>query len=298
MIKFFQTIKQHPDYFKQLTCKNMLFTQYDCPQEERKEIFFVECSYIAYVISGKRIFHKLEKSWDLSEGKAVFVKRGTHIAEKLDGEGWCVMVFFIPDTYLVEFFQHNRPALAFDSATANIADHVLPLEINDLSQSFFYSMIPYFSQTPAPHEDLLELKFRELLFSILSNSQNQPLLSHLNSISNGGSYSLQAIMENNFMSNLSLEEYAKLACKSLPTFKRHFQAVYKDTPASWIKKRRIQYAASMLQRSDLSIKDLAYECGFENHTHFNRVFKEITGHSPLEFKKLHYPVLSKTEPQG
>lgn len=263
----------------------MLFTQYDCPQVERKENFFIECSYIAYVISGRRIFHKLEKTWDLSEGVSVFVKKGTHIAEKLGGDGWCVLVFFIPDVYLVQFFQQNKNSFKFSDAITNTSDHVLPLEINDVSQSFFYSMIPYFAQTPPPHEGLLELKFKELLFSILSNNQNHHLLTLLKTLASEDYYTLQAIMENNFASNLSLEQYAQLACKSLPTFKRHFQAAYNDTPASWIKKRRIQYASDLLQSSVSSIKDIAYKCGFENHTHFNRIFKEIKGVSPLTFRK-------------
>ena len=172
MINLYQAVKQHPGYFKQLQCREMLFTQYDCPQVERKENFFIECSYIAYVISGRRLFHKLDKTWDLSEGVSVFVKKGTHIAEKLGGDGWCVMVFFIPDNYLAQFFQQNRSNLKFDTTIKSITDHVLPLEVNEISQSFFYSMIPYFTQTPPPNEDLLELKFKELLFSLLSNNQN------------------------------------------------------------------------------------------------------------------------------
>jgi AraC family transcriptional regulator, exoenzyme S synthesis regulatory protein ExsA len=285
MINLYQTVKQHPGYFKQLQCKEMLFTQYDCPQAERKETFFIECSYIAYVISGRRIFHKLGKTWDLSEGVSVFVKKGIHIAEKLGGDGWCVLVFFIPDNYLVQFFQQNKNSFAFNSAVTDATDHVLPLEINEVSKSFFYSMIPYFSQTPPPHEDLLELKFKELLFSILFNNQNLSLLSHLNTLASENYYRLQTIMEANFTSNLSLEQYALLACKSLPTFKRHFQATYHDTPASWIKKRRVQFASDLLHSSGSSIKDIAYECGFENHTHFNRVFKELKGVTPLAFRK-------------
>ncbi|MFT3946453.1 MAG: AraC family transcriptional regulator [Agriterribacter sp.] len=285
MINLYQAVKQHSGYFKQLQCRGLLFTQYDCPQAERKESFFIECSYIAYVISGRRIFHKLGKTWDLCEGVSVFVKKGTHIAEKLGGDGWCVLVFFIPDDYLAQFFRQNCNSLMSDKNKATIADHILPLKISNISQSFFYSMLPYFSQTPPPHEDLLELKFKELLFSILSNNQNPSLLAYLNTLANENYYTIQAIMESNFTSNLSLEQYAQLACKSVATFKRHFQTVYHDTPANWIKKRRIQYAEDLLHSSVSPIKDIAYECGFENHTHFNRIFKELKGITPLAFRK-------------
>jgi len=63
MINLYQTIKSSPGYFKQLVCQDLLFTQYDCPQTRRKESFFNECNYIAYILKGKRIFHKGNQSW-------------------------------------------------------------------------------------------------------------------------------------------------------------------------------------------------------------------------------------------
>ena len=77
MINLYQTLKSFPDHFRQLTCRDLLFTNYDCPQTEKKESFFIECNFIAFVLSGRRIFHKGDKSWDLHEGVCVFVKKGT-----------------------------------------------------------------------------------------------------------------------------------------------------------------------------------------------------------------------------
>ena len=45
-------------------------------------------------------------------------------------------------------------------------------------------MLPYFSQTPPPPENLLELKFKELILSLLSNKKNERFLSYLNNLSN------------------------------------------------------------------------------------------------------------------
>ena len=82
MINLYEVLKNYPNLSKQLNCKGLLFTQYDCPQAERKEQFFIECNHIAYVISGKRIFHKDRKTWDLSEGVCVFVKKGHILLKK------------------------------------------------------------------------------------------------------------------------------------------------------------------------------------------------------------------------
>ena len=284
MISLYEILKNYPNLSRQLNCKGMLFTQYECPQVEQKERFYIECNFIAYVISGRRIFHKNKKMWDVNEGTCVFVKKGTHISEKEGDDGWCVMVFFIPDDFLKQLINENRKSLPLSNLPEAAVDHVLPLNVNDISHSFFFSMLPYFGQTPPPPENLIELKFKELVLSLLSNKENKRFLSYLNNLSNDKHSSMEEIMQNNFTFNLTLTEYAKLASKSVPTFIRDFKKIFKETPAKWVVKKRLQLATELLQNTSLNIGDVAYECGFENPTHFSRLFKEKMGESPLQYK--------------
>jgi len=284
MINLYETLRYFPSMSRQLHCKDLLFTNYDCPQSEVKERFFIECNYIAYVISGKRIFHKNQKTWDLKEGVCVFVKKGTHIAEKEESEGWCVMVFFIPDNFLKQLINENRKSLHLINLPEAAIDHVLPLDVNELSKSFFFSMLPYFSQIPAPPENLLELKFKELVLSLLSNKKNSRFLSYLNSLSNDRNPSIEDVMQSNYAFNLTIAEYARLTCKSIPTFKRDFKKVFKDTPAKWVMNKRLSLAVELLQNTPLTVGEISFECGFENPTHFSRVFKEKMGTAPLQFR--------------
>lgn len=284
MINLYEALRNFPALSRQLHCKGMLFTQYECPQATLKEKFYVECNYIAYVISGRRIFHKNSKSWDLREGTCVFVKKGTFIAEKPEGEEWCVMVFFIPDAFVKQLIKEHKDSLTLANLPGAEQEYILPLEVNDLSRSFFFSMLPYFSQTPPPPENLVELKFKELVLSLLSNKQNHRLLSWFNESGNGKYPALEEIMQNNYTFNLTLEEYARLACQSVSTFKREFKKAFKETPAKWITKRRLHLAVELLENTSLSIGEIGFECGFENQTHFSRLFKEKMGISPLQFR--------------
>ena len=85
--------------------------------------------------------------------------------------------------------------------------------------------------------------------------------------------------------NSTLAEYAKLTCKSIPTFKRDFKKIFNDTPAKWVMKKRLNLATDLLENTPLSIGEITFECGFENQTHFSRVFKEKMGVSPSQFRK-------------
>jgi AraC-like DNA-binding protein len=147
-------------------------------------------------------------------------------------------------------------------------------------------MLPYFNQPPPP-ESLLELKFKELVLSLLFNKKNEQFLSYLNNLSNDKNPSMEEIMQHNFAFKLSLTDYAKLACKSIPTFKRDFKKVFNDSPAKWVMKKRMALASELLQNTDQTVSAISFECGFENQTHFSRVFKEKSGLSPLQFRQTH-----------
>jgi AraC-like DNA-binding protein len=180
--------------------------------------------------------------------------------------------------------RENRSSLPLNHPAEVGSDHVLTLAVDDLSKSFFLSMLPYFAQSPPPPENLVELKFKELILSLLANKSNANLLSYLAQISNERGPSIEEVMRKNFNFNLTIGDYAKLACKSVPTFNREFKKIFRDSPARWILARKLALASELLENTSLSITDVCYECGFENQTHFSRVFKDKMQMSPLKFR--------------
>jgi AraC family transcriptional regulator, exoenzyme S synthesis regulatory protein ExsA len=284
MINLYEALKQFPPFSRRLTCRELLFTNYDCPQTNPREQFLIECSHIAYVLSGRRIFHKDGKKWELKEGSCVFIRNGVHVSEKPADDGWCVMVFFVPDHFLRQLFHEHRQNLSLAGLPAVPTEHIIPLDVNELSRSFFISMLPYFSQSPPPPENLLELKFKELVLSLLSNKNNKALLAYLEQLGQQRYPSLEEIMLNNYKFGLSISHYARLACKSVPVFKRDFKKIFHESPARWVLRKRLDLAGELLQNSTMTVSEVASECGFENPTHFSRVFKEKTGISPTQYR--------------
>ena len=55
--------------------------------------------------------------------------------------------------------------------------------------------------------------------------------------------------------------------------------------AEYIRKRRIDYAKTLLETTGMSVNDIAYATGFSDYTHFSRVFKKQCGISAREYKK-------------
>ena len=285
IVDLYTSVKEHPEYFRQLSCGDLLFTQYDCPQTGLRQDLFSAHNFIAFVLSGKRIFYLPGEKHVMTEGKCVFAKKGGWIAEKEPAESWCVLVFFIPDDYLRKFVREHRPQLSKAHSPAVQSRQMIDLDVNDTTRSFFYSMIPYFTQQPPPPESLLELKFKELLFNLLINPGNNPLLSWVNQLADCSKLPLQTIMEANYTYNLSILDFARISQRSIASFKREFSLVYQTTPGKWLIQKRLDYASLLLHTSSSPVNEIAFESGFENNTHFSRVFKEKFGVTPLQFRQ-------------
>jgi AraC-like DNA-binding protein len=54
----------------------------------------------------------------------------------------------------------------------------------------------------------------------------------------------------------------------------------------YLNRTRISKACALLKRSSMSVLEIAYAVGYNNLSHFNRVFKRIAGASPREFRRV------------
>lgn len=60
-----------------------------------------------------------------------------------------------------------------------------------------------------------------------------------------------------------------------------------DTPANIIRHSKLLEAKRILSNQGVSIKEVAYELGFDDPTYFTKYFKKGTGYTPKEFQKAH-----------
>ena len=96
----------------------------------------------------------------------------------------------------------------------------------------------------------------------------------------------------NYKKKIQLEEIAEVAGISPNSFCRYFKSKTRKTYSQFLLEIKIGQACKMLIESNLSIKELCYECGFNNFSSFHKYFKLITGLSPLSYKKEINPGIS------
>jgi AraC family transcriptional regulator, exoenzyme S synthesis regulatory protein ExsA len=151
--------------------------------------------------------------------------------------------------------------------------------------AYYESVIPHFHTSVKPSEDLLELKFRELLFNIIGNPANSELTCFLHSFVSPLANKIQPVIDANYCYNLNLDDYAKLCNRSLSSFKRDFHDAYGESPAKWLLNKRLDHALKLLSNSGKTIADISFESGFENSTHFSHAFRKHFGVSPMKYRQ-------------
>ncbi len=87
--------------------------------------------------------------------------------------------------------------------------------------------------------------------------------------------------------DMTVEQLADLAGFSKFHFERMFKSYMGISCYQYITKRRILMAKELLGDTDLSVMDIALQSGFFSLSTFNRVFKDVNGCSPTEFRKLY-----------
>jgi transcriptional regulator GlxA family with amidase domain len=65
---------------------------------------------------------------------------------------------------------------------------------------------------------------------------------------------------------------------------RIFKAEMKTSPARYAKVKRMEAAASLLETTYLSVKEIASQVGFHDQSHFVRDFRKQYGHTPTEYR--------------
>jgi AraC family transcriptional regulator len=85
--------------------------------------------------------------------------------------------------------------------------------------------------------------------------------------------------------DLSLEELAESVELSRAHFSQMFRKSTGQSPHQYVLRHRVQHAKQILRTGDLRVLDVAVTCGFKTQQHFARVFRQICGISPTEYRQ-------------
>jgi len=111
----------------------------------------------------------------------------------------------------------------------------------------------------------------------------------LPAVSTGASYEAfrrcKRYIDTHYLKLASLQELARALGIHKSRICQYFRAFSHDTPHRYLQRKKIHYAAGLLSRANIPVKEVAYEVGLEDPFHFSKVFKKILGVSPKRFQE-------------
>lgn len=95
---------------------------------------------------------------------------------------------------------------------------------------------------------------------------------------------LEYILQN-LSDEVTLDKLAEVSGYSLSHFKLKFKEQIGMPPAEYVILQKIKYAKQMIETTDMTVTELAYELGFSSSNYFSTVFKKILNVTPKQYKK-------------
>lgn len=154
----------------------------------------------------------------------------------------------------------------------------------ELIEKYISNLSIYLDNPSLIDEDLAILKFKELIMILLKTEGYRGVEHFFSNIFNPSKLEFTTIVENNIYNHLTMEELAFLTNKSLSSFKRFFKHTFQETPARYIKKKRLERAARLLTITDDLVSNIAYRCGYQDPSTFTNSFHEFSGQSPTQYR--------------
>ena len=99
-------------------------------------------------------------------------------------------------------------------------------------------------------------------------------------------------MDRAYAEPLNVRTVAAVAHLSEAHFTRSFRATFGETPHRYLQRRRVERSMFLLRETDRSITDICFDVGFTSLGTFSRMFREIVGETPSDYREEHGPLVA------
>lgn len=263
---------------------NKLDTSYSMPRKHEHNHYEVY-----YLVSGDRFYFIEDQIYHVHQGDLVFIAKGyihrTTDADNSVGSHARYVVYFTEDFLeqmlakaqlqeLLSCFYHEAKVIHLTVSQQNFMESLLKKMVSDYIQQH-------------PNKNLYQqILLVELL--LFANQLNFDLGPNYFSELNPTYHTIHKIIQyirKNYQEKLTLAKIAQQFYISPYYLSRMFKQVTGLTLTEYLNNTRIKAAQQLLLTTGLPISAISEQVGFESHTHFCRVFKQISSVSPMQYKK-------------
>lgn len=197
-----------------------------------------------------------------------------------------ITIQFSEDIFGEELLSKNQ----FSSIKSMLrrASHGLSFSLNSIMK--VYSTLD--SIASEPERFIQFLKTLYILYELSVSDDARVLASSVfahpeSATESGRIQKVKQYVNDHYAESLKLSDLAELVGMSPVSFSRFFHQRTGRTLSEYIVDIRLGFAARMLVDSPKNISEICYECGFNNLSNFNRIFKARRNCTPREFRAMY-----------
>lgn len=258
-----------------------------CGQLVKQEHFLhqrrnLDCFVLIYVTKGCLFIHQNDCDYQVQKHQFLVLQAFTeHFGyQKSEGELQYFWVhFYLPKNYSSSTHKppHTEQLCILPEYGSLPEKRRFPLLFNQLLDMAKNS----FSSSSWLLQHMLSVLLLELTEEYFySETEQQKLPEHI--------YRIQNWISDNYQRHLSVGEIAALFHYNPDYLSNDFKKHSGVSLTQYINSLRIKTAKDLLITDDMSMRELAFYCGFSDDKYFFRVFRQMTGMSPLTYKQTFY----------
>lgn len=243
--------------------------------EELEFLYMIE-GHLDYSVNGEKI--------KVNEGQGLIVNsRRIHSNISLMGD-YAVFYIGLMNTSCMRTSSYLDKKYLFPLIGPNSFDYIL-LNQDDWTQILLEDMIPIFEEED---EDGHELKIVEACLRALRH-----ISQHIKPDGVNGNVSSEYVrifkdmatyIGENYADKISLEDIAMAGNIGKTLCAKIFKMLTSKTPGDYLIHYRISKSMELLEESDLSVTNIAYQTGFNSASHYTKTFHDIIGCTPNQYK--------------
>lgn len=272
-----------PDYLGENGYYNMYFFQEKDTEDFHSHTFFE----IKYIVSGRGYHQVLNgEKQAVGPGDVVFINVG--VPHSIMSENASDLLINFNILFSADFaFPEGNEGMGVDFLReVRNMDAFMVYDKNLRMRRTINEMFSEFSAKPEGYLDILALYTRELIFMMLREKKQKKSCAHYGYIAE-----VLAYIEKNTEREIGVAELADLVHLSPNYFSKLFKKEMGKSPIAYIQGAKVQRVCEWLATTDKTFSECAVDIGYQNESHLRRIFKEVTGQTPKDFKKR-----TRTEP--
>lgn len=253
------------------------------------ELYFTE-PVLAIMLKGRKHMHMPERNFSFLPGESVIMEGSSTMVidfpeAEMEKPTQCLALEISKDVVSQTLDMLNEHAPKADEQLWNMERphyHFLQSqEIYSATRRLFDLMIQPAAfgvhlEKLTLHELVLRImqtQARALLMEEVATAKPQTRLAHA-----------LAFIDNHIHEEITIDQLSSAACMSKPHFFRCFKQEVGVPPVVYIHQRKIYHACKHLTQTQQSVSEVAYGLGFNNLAYFSRLFKKLTGMSPVAWR--------------